>query len=164
MPQHRYSAIPRVLCFLRHGERWLLIHRAADRRLYPGLYNGIGGHVEPGEGILAAARRELQEEAGVRSPDLRLRGVLHETEGQTGVLVFVFSGTTTSLEVSASGEGTPVWVTTGEMARLPLVPDVPAILARLIAMRPEDPPFTACSTSDGLGHQVVTVFEEGHGG
>lgn len=155
----RYTVIPRVLCFVRHEGRWLLIHRATDRRLYPGLYNGIGGHVEKGEGILAAARRELWEETGTESSDLRLRGIIHETEVDRGVLVFVFTGTAATTQVQASPEGTPVWVTGEELARLPLVPDVPMIVERLVAMQPDDPPFTARCTSDGIGQHVITTFE-----
>ena len=109
MSQPRYTAIPRVLCLLRHEGRWLLIRRAADRRLWPNLYNGVGGHVEAEEGLLAAAQRELQEEAGLTAATLRLRGVIHETEGDHGVMVFVFSGTCTCSELRESPEGTPGW-------------------------------------------------------
>ena len=34
-------------------------------RLYPGMWDALGGHVEPGESPLAAVRRELLEEIGV---------------------------------------------------------------------------------------------------
>ena len=44
-----------------------------------GYFNGFGGKVEPGESILAAAHRELQEEAGIEALDLSRRGVLYFT-------------------------------------------------------------------------------------
>lgn len=159
MPDHRYSAIPRVLCFLRHEGRWLLIRRAADRRLWPNLYNGVGGHVEEGEGILAAARRELREETGLTAESLRLRGVIHEREGDHGVIVFVFTGTCRSPSLVESPEGTPGWFTDEQVLGLPLVADVGLILARLLAMRNADPPFLARSQTDAAGNPLL-VFEE----
>lgn len=55
----------------------LLIHRVgrADD-LHLGKYNGLGGKVEPGEDVVAAARREVAEEAGIELTSLRLRGTV----------------------------------------------------------------------------------------
>ncbi len=154
----RYRVVPRTLTFLRRGEQWLLIRRAADRALWPGLYNGIGGHVEEGEGILASARREVLEEAGIRVEDLRLVGVIHASEGPRGVAVFVFTGTAPTAEVVPSTEGTLVWATLVEALGLDLMPDLRQILPRLLGMRPEDPPFLARSTLDAAGRPVI-AFE-----
>ena len=59
------------------GERWIagaVIHdgsgrifmqrRSADRDLFPGAWDIVGGHLEPGESIPVALRREISEETG----------------------------------------------------------------------------------------------------
>lgn len=43
---------------------------------YKGLYNFVGGKIEPGEDGLAAAYRELKEETGITSDDVRLHSVM----------------------------------------------------------------------------------------
>jgi 8-oxo-dGTP diphosphatase len=43
----------------------VFVHRRGwDRRLLPGGWDVVGGHVEPGEGLLDALRREVEEETG----------------------------------------------------------------------------------------------------
>ncbi|HKT04233.1 MAG TPA: GNAT family N-acetyltransferase [Rugosimonospora sp.] len=41
-------------------------HRTAGRRLFPGIWDIVGGHVEPGETPLRALAREIEEETGWR--------------------------------------------------------------------------------------------------
>lgn len=61
----------------RNGQ--ILLMRRAGTGFFDGLYSLPGGHVEPGESALAAARRELREETGlsVDGPDLVWLGVVH---------------------------------------------------------------------------------------
>src|SRR5512136_3499234 len=89
----RYSVVPRVNCFLRHGRDVLLLKGAPDKRIWAGRYNGLGGHVERDEDPLAAARREIREEAGLEVGELRLGGIVHVCLAQgPGVLLFLFTG------------------------------------------------------------------------
>ena len=61
----RYTVIPRTLVFLRNGDDILLLKGAPTKRLWAGRYNGLGGHVEADETIMAGALREVREEAGL---------------------------------------------------------------------------------------------------
>jgi 8-oxo-dGTP diphosphatase len=45
-------------------DRLFLVRRALDRSLFPGSWDVVGGHVEPGESARAALDRELREETG----------------------------------------------------------------------------------------------------
>jgi 8-oxo-dGTP pyrophosphatase MutT (NUDIX family) len=45
--------------------RVLLCHRSRDRKWYPNVWDLPGGHVEPGESLAQALKRELFEELGV---------------------------------------------------------------------------------------------------
>jgi len=150
----RYQVIPRVLCFLEHDDKVLLIRRAAHKRLWPNLYNGVGGHVEHGETPLEAAHRELHEETGLRVERLDLRGVIHvEREGESsGVLLFVFTGRAGETALRASPEGTPHWVRKEDVFRLDLLSDLQWLLPKLWSLSPSAPPFFARTFEDRRGH------------
>jgi len=47
------------------NDRILLGRRTADRRIYPNVWDVIGGHLEPGETLEQALIREVEEEVGV---------------------------------------------------------------------------------------------------
>jgi 8-oxo-dGTP diphosphatase len=141
-----YQAVPRTLCFVTHGDRVLLLRGAPDKRIWPNLFNGVGGHVDPHEDVLSAARREIVEETGIDVQDLRLCGVVNaeaEAGATAGILLFVFSATARSPIAHASEEGELSWVAATDVGKLDLVEDLPAILPRVLAMKPSDPPFFA---------------------
>jgi 8-oxo-dGTP diphosphatase len=155
----RYLFIPRVLIFVTRGTRVLLLKGAPAKRLWANKYNGVGGHVEPGEDILSAAQRELLEETGLRA-GLSLCGTLVVDTGQSpGIGIFVFTGECVEGEPVASAEGTLEWVEWEAVAGLPAVEDLPFLLGRIRAMRRGDPPFAARSFYDTEGKLTVRFAE-----
>jgi 8-oxo-dGTP diphosphatase len=139
----RYQAIPRVLVFLRHGQDVLLLKGAADKRIWANRYNGVGGHVEPGEDVLSAARREAAEETGVAVHDLQLSAVANIDAGDpaAGILMFVFVGWSDSRETVASAEGELHWLPAGALEALPLVEDLHWLLPRILQLGPASAPL-----------------------
>lgn len=154
--------IPRVLIFITRGDSFLLIKGAPTKKLWANKYNGIGGHVERGEDVLSAAKRELLEETGLQT-GLRLRGTVSVDAGEgIGVGMFVFTGALGQTDVSAlspSDEGTLEWLSVSQLADRPVVEDVAVFLKKIFAMRESDPPFAARSFYDPSGRLQVEFAE-----
>ncbi len=140
----RYQLIPRTLIFLTRGESVLLLKGAPHKRLWANRYNGVGGHIERGEDIYSAARRELMEETGLIPDDLYLAGTVTVDTGENpGIGLYVLIGSSAQGQARPSEEGEPEWVPFNEILSKPLVDDLPVILPRLLQQKPSDPPFSA---------------------
>lgn len=82
-----------------------------------GWYNGFGGKVRHGEDVLAAAKRELDEEAGVSATVWEPRGTLTFTfKGQPDeLMVHLFTVSDLTGEPVETGEMRPEWFAVGEV-------------------------------------------------
>ena len=146
----RYLLVPRTLIFLIKGEKILLLKGGPDKRLWAGLYNGLGGHVERGEDILSAAYRELSEETGLEVNDLWLCGLITIDTGEDiGVGVFVLRGDIPSTvadhsdQLPPSPEGSLEWIPINMVNSLPMVEDLPVLLPRVLGAQRGEAPFSA---------------------
>lgn len=81
------AAVAIVLSRTDDGPAWLLTKRAMHMRRGAGNYALPGGHIEPGEDPVGAARRELEEEVGVRLPRRAALGMLDDFVTLTGHVV-----------------------------------------------------------------------------
>ncbi len=152
----RWLVIPRTLCFITHGSDILLLKRGSHTRIYPGRYNGVGGHIERDEDPLTGAIREMHEETGLDLVNVRFRGVLNvDAGGVNGIIVFVFTAEATSRAFIDSDEGILEWVSRDQINTLPLVEDLPVLLARIFDGDLTAPPFFAHTSYDEHDEQVL---------
>lgn len=155
MPADPHRARVVTLAFLRHGDALLLIRHPDTSPRFAGQWNGIGGHVEAGEGVRAAALRELREEAGVDPCELRLRVVIHESglQGEAW-LVFVFAGEAPTRALRPAPGHEVAWHPLSALPR-PLVHDVEILLPHVWAVG--DPVFLTESYDGGDGRLALEV-------
>ena len=159
MTRERHAARLVTLTFVLHGGDVLLQRRRETSDRFPGCWNGIGGHVEPGECIAASARRELREETGLDVEELVLRGIVHE-EGLLGHahVLFVFRGHARERVLHPPEDHPLRWQPLARVGELRLVPDVAPLLERALA---DGDPFFAIEHFDGGDR--VTRLEFGPG-
>jgi 8-oxo-dGTP diphosphatase len=151
--QDRYAVIPRTLTFLLRCGQVLLLRGGEASGAWAGRLNGVGGHLEPGEGVLQGALREVQEETGLSVKTLDLRALVHITppSGGSGVLLFVFVGRAPTWSTSASSEGRLEWHSLSALPRAELVDDLPLLLERITDRQSGRWPVYGHYSSDGQG-------------
>lgn len=100
------------------------VYRQGDDQF--GKYNGLGGHMEPGEDIAASMIREIKEEAGIVPTKMTLRGTVNWTcFGPKGEdwLAFIFLITAFSGQPAlSSNEGPLQWIDKEKIDSLPIWP------------------------------------------
>ncbi len=154
----RYRLIPRTLIFARRGNRILLQQVAPGRGPWAGLWNGVGGHVEPGESPAEAAGREFREETRLDLLAPQLAGtVVVDLARDPGLILLVMVGEAGEGQPVPNQEGRLRWCSPGEIADLPTVSDLPTLLPSALAVLDGAPAFTARSVYNAAGRLITRV-------
>ncbi len=117
------KTIVATLCYVRSGERTLMMHRnKKPGDVHKGKWNGLGGKLDSGESPDECVVREIREESGLNLLDPKLRGVLTFPAFKPGEdwLVFVYTATRFEGELGVCPEGDLEWVSGERLATLPL--------------------------------------------
>lgn len=130
--KNRYQVIPRVLIFIFRQKKVLLLHGSETKKIWPGQYNGIGGHIEQGEDIQTAAVRELREETGLIDSYVEFCGnILIDTGQSPGITLFLFKGKYQGGEIIPSDEGKLEWINLESIRNYKLVEDLQFLLPKI---------------------------------
>lgn len=100
-----------------------MIHRIKKANdMHAGKWNGLGGKLESGETPEECARREIEEESGLKVTGLQLKGFLTfpQFSNQEDWYAFVFVGKALSRELITSAEGELRWIAYDELLSLNL--------------------------------------------
>lgn len=80
-----------IMVYHQQNDRLLFCKRIKDP--YKGMYNLVGGKIEPGEPGICAAYRELEEETGITADDITLSHMMDFTYYNQGCYVEIYVGT-----------------------------------------------------------------------
>jgi 8-oxo-dGTP diphosphatase len=137
-----YQLTPRVLVFASRGDSVLLIKGSPKKRIWANLYNGVGGHVEKGEDILTAAKREFLEETGLSLLNPWLCAIVTvDTSEQCGIGMHVFRGEVSNMKFKSSLEGSLEWIPFDDILNIPLVEDLPILIPHIMKVNKCSPPL-----------------------
>ncbi len=139
----RYALIPRVLIFpVSETGQILLLEGDKDKKIWAGFWNGLGGHVEKGESIAEAAKRELFEESGLTAEKwIHCGQVVVDTGQERGILFFVFKAKQLRGNLIESKEGRLAWHSLQNAMKLNLVEDLFTLLPIVMRQRANAHPF-----------------------
>ena len=128
----------------------LLLQNNHEDSIIHGYVNPPAGHLEIGETIIDAARRETKEEMGVELEEIEIKGFVNVFGfKELPVLMFVVSAKVPDGENPTDhGEGTPIWVEPKELGKYKVLEDVEKIIK------------LSQATPVGSFFQVVSKFED----
>ena len=111
-----------VAAFLRNGDKYLLMKRGENRRIAPGVWSGVGGHIEPHEinNPLAACYREIEEESGIAKDAIASLELLYIIKRRSGDEIrqsYIYFGETAQTDVIRTDEGELFGIARGDLLK-----------------------------------------------
>ena len=109
--------------FVFHDDNVLMIKRSVNKKIHPGKWAGIGGHIEKHELNVPkeACLREIHEETGLKETDLstlELRYIVFSKKKNEIWQQFVYIGYSMKQETGHTNEGELHWISKNEVMNL----------------------------------------------
>ena len=156
--EKRYQVIPRTLIFVFNNTEILLIKQNSDKKPGFGKWNGIGGHIEEGEDLYFAAKREISEETGLLIDNITLNFItIIPDKKNIGVCLFIFSGNSEVTTINESPEGQLRWISIDHLTDYPLMDDLPRLLELVVSQNTSNRPQILSYMNDVNGLRIDIV-------
>jgi 8-oxo-dGTP diphosphatase len=141
------NAVVTLECFVKKGDKYLLLHRNPTKRIMPDIWMAPGGHREFNEGLFACARREVLEETGLQIKNIQIKATGNayvkdiDQEFFFHMLVADYAGG--ELKTNEQ-DGTFEWLTKEEILKLDkLLPELKHILPHILTEKSDVLSYTA---------------------
>lgn len=123
--------------FLSNNNDFLLMKRSEDKKFAPGLWAGIGGHIEPYEinNPRTSCLREIFEETGIQESDItdfRLKYILLRRSKDEIRINHIYFGGSNKREIFDTNEGKLYWVPKIELLNKEYTFTIKAMLSHYI--------------------------------
>jgi 8-oxo-dGTP diphosphatase len=124
-------------CFVKKGDKFLLLHRNPDKRIMPNIWMAPGGHREFNEGLFECARREIREETGLEIKNLQIKAAgnayVKDIDQEFFFHMLVADYESGELKTNDK-DGTFAWLTPEEIIKLDnLLPELKHILPHVLS-------------------------------
>jgi 8-oxo-dGTP diphosphatase len=134
-----YQTILSVNALIWAEGKVLLLKRAANKKVDPGVYSGVGGKVEPGEDFYSAILREIKEETGIENfRSIRCYSITqhpYPPSNAEWVNIYFNIEIEKIIEISNSDDGDFHWIDPDKIEGLPMVSDLKKYI-KILAKNP----------------------------
>lgn len=123
-----YKTVLSVNALIWCDSKILLLKRAEDKKVDPGLYAGVGGKVEPHESFYDALIREIEEETGLTEfESIRPYSITQHPYPPTDsewVNIYFVVKIAKQVKIKPTKDGTFHWIDSREVDSLPMPTDI----------------------------------------
>lgn len=124
-------------CFVKKGDKYLLLHRNPNKRIMPNIWMAPGGHREFNEGLFECARREVREETGLEIKNIQIKAAgnayVKDIDQEFFFHMLVADYASGELQTNEK-DGTFAWLTREEIMKLDnLLPELKHILPHVLS-------------------------------
>ncbi len=123
-----YKTVLSVNALIFSEGKILMLKRADNKKIDPGLYSGIGGKVEPHESFYDALLREIEEETGLTEFEsikpYSVTQIPYPPTDSEWVNIYFIVNIAKQVEIKTTEDGTFHWIDPKETLNLPTAEDI----------------------------------------